>query len=591
MAPDTNLQGLLSELESRTTGMDHFDIAQSFSKFRQQSAPGAEEAFGIEAEEIAFSLSERADRADGSPYFGPQIEGKRADGTIVRWPDVGSLEPRMIEYWAARSTATHNPFLRKRYADLVWELSPLVAGKRQSVSYAHAAIDSAIEAIERGMFKWPIAAENNLRRVLDLSLSINDAARAVRVVEAILAIDDAIATAGRGRGFAFDSLLASSKTPLSTEQRAKLIGDMEAHLAELGGATVIIPVEVERIVDRLLGHYRRAGDRNQEHRVLRLYKSIIEKGSTGTFPMLASSGLDRVHRVLTEAGLREDAEAMIPLMRQANAAALAEMKAVSVTVEIPREELDAWLDKLLTGDPREVLMRWARAFLPDPAQVEERARSVAQEHQVSSMFHVDLRGDDGRPIALVGALEDDLDGQLVIAMSSELAMAVPQLRMTTERLAGKFDVAKQIVGLLQGSVFDPQRTELVARGLTAYLSGDYVAALCILIPEIEAAVRRLALLSGTPIEKRSRLGGLDFKNLGDFLAEAKVRGVLTERVATYLRVLLTDRRGWNLRNSVSHGLLQPAAMGSEAADRIVHAVLVLGAFRVNESTSHVEPEP
>lgn len=84
--------------------------------------------------------------------------------------------------------------------------------------------------------------------------------------------------------------------------------------------------------------------------------------------------------------------------------------------------------------------------------------------------------------------------------------------------------------------------------------GEFDAAAHMLSPRLERAVRRLAGAAGVPVtrspDRRGHSGGV--KGLGRILSE--LEGVLPEPTRRYLRVLLVDPIGLNLRNRVGHGL-------------------------------------
>jgi len=58
-----------------------------------------------------------------------------------------------------------------------------------------------------------------------------------------------------------------------------------------------------------------------------------------------------------------------------------------------------------------------------------------------------------------------------------------------------------------------------------------------------------------------------------------------EDITNYLRNLLTDQYGWNIRNQLSHGLWGAESFNSGMADRIVHAFMLLGVFKRQEIQS------
>jgi hypothetical protein len=119
-------------------------------------------------------------------------------------------------------------------------------------------------------------------------------------------------------------------------------------------------------------------------------------------------------------------------------------------------------------------------------------------------------------------------------------------------------------------------------------TGDSVAAIHLLVPQVEAALRQLALLIGAPIYAPRRGGGFHVRLLDDLLRDAKLVEVLSEDVTGYLRMLLTDARGWNVRNDVCHGLAPAGMLTPPVADRVMHALLVLATIREKRRD---EPDP
>lgn len=126
-------------------------------------------------------------------------------------------------------------------------------------------------------------------------------------------------------------------------------------------------------------------------------------------------------------------------------------------------------------------------------------------------------------------------------------------------------------------VFAEDRHAIIAHGLRSFLDGEHLASVHLLIPQIKSAIRRLAELIGVPTQRRDKHGGLDFRMLEELLRDVTV--VLGDEQSLYLRVLLSDRRGWNLRNEVCHGVLPATAFGPAMSDRVLHVMLLLGTLR------------
>jgi hypothetical protein len=59
--------------------------------------------------------------------------------------------------------------------------------------------------------------------------------------------------------------------------------------------------------------------------------------------------------------------------------------------------------------------------------------------------------------------------------------------------------------------------------------------------------------------------------------------VFDKDAALYFRVLLTDQRGWNIRNNVCHGIIPFSAFNRAMSDRLIHALLCLALVRKGEN--------
>jgi len=141
------------------------------------------------------------------------------------------------------------------------------------------------------------------------------------------------------------------------------------------------------------------------------------------------------------------------------------------------------------------------------------------------------------------------------------------------------DAAKLLQYLYKSPVFENSKRGILQRGLQSYFAGDVLCALHLLIPQIEDAVRNLVELVGGTVLKRGRGGGLHLKTLDELLRDEQVKRVLGEDVSLYLRVLLTDQRGINLRNNVCHGISPEKSFNIALADRVIHAILILAQVR------------
>ena len=68
------------------------------------------------------------------------------------------------------------------------------------------------------------------------------------------------------------------------------------------------------------------------------------------------------------------------------------------------------------------------------------------------------------------------------------------------------------------------------------------------------------------------------RNVDEILRDRELTSYLGELVTQNLRVLLSDQRGLNFRNDVSHGIPCAAALNWLVATRVLHGLMILGLY-------------
>jgi len=143
---------------------------------------------------------------------------------------------------------------------------------------------------------------------------------------------------------------------------------------------------------------------------------------------------------------------------------------------------------------------------------------------------------EGRPVAQIGSVEEDLEGHLVRQASQHMQFEVFWLRAVIDRMRQRLQPTEADLRdhMLKSPVFDEGKAPILDRGLAAYLAGEAIVAAPILIPQVEDALRALVRISGGSTYKPHRLGGLMLKTFDDLLREEAVVKTLGENVVHYV---------------------------------------------------------
>jgi hypothetical protein len=491
----------------------------------------------------------------------------------------------MLAYWAGRARSTRNPFLQARYADLVWDLSRPAADEKPDLAFAHLAIDASLAAVQGQSFKHEIWAICRLKRALDLAISLRDATRTQAAIAATIAFEDRVS---RDRapglwGFSFDTLVLA-KAPIEDAVRDKLLLDMESRLSRMASVEQPDPPSMEPALDRLLAYYRRLGRVSDQRRVLRTFADAVRRFAEQVPPLMASSWLDSTHELLDTNGMKEEAAALALQMADIGAKVGAIVHANPGFVTVPTTESDDYTATILDAPLEQVFLHFRDLFVVRKASCEEHLRRITEKEPILGLIATMVHDADGRKIASAGSVEEDFEGRLVMTMGRLLEVAAPFLRRFLHRFWEAHTITPDKVLAFVGadSIFPKERLYVVRRALEAYSVGDGHVTSCVLLPEIEVALRRLLQIQAGSIYKRSRSGGNNLRNLDEILREEPVIKVLSEPIAFYLRALLTDARGWNLRNQLLHGLVDPSYVAQPFADRLFHVLVLLGSLRLGK---------
>jgi hypothetical protein len=588
------IEQLLSALENSSDPIDEYSIEKAIRALGPKEGEAWVSPFEYEAELTAFGFAERRGNSEDDPatFYRPMFRWTDEDGTCYEWPSISGIDSTILEYWKTRTGVRH-PVMRARYAGLVWEVTPHVTGKRADHSISQIYIDAVVEMASKGSHRRAPEVWGKLEHALNIAIESNDVTRVERLRDTIIEFerrvdaDSKIALWGHG----FDLLYRNRKARLTEAQRAALIRDLEERLKRVSD-TDSAPSQVDRRAAEAAGrrlaiHYRSISQKEDVRRVLQRVRRAVEYQAQSAPPMVAQRWYQELEQLFREFELNAEASEFRERVRDLGPEAEAGMITITHEVRISNEKMKSYVDAILEGDRDGAIQRFVHHHVPSRERVAAQLDDLAQQAPFRFFVTTRLMDHKGRPIGELAPLRSDPDGHVVAQIRENMRLQGICLRRVIESMVERFslDAETLMQWLTPSPIFPQAKWPILRRGLDAFLAGDSLVALHLLVPQVEDAIRELAELVGADVYRPNRQGGMDLRAMDDLLRDQRVIDVLSSDGALYFQVLYTDRRGFNLRNSLCHGLMRADEFGQGLADRVFHSIVMFAQVRGAENDS------
>lgn len=571
--------------------LDEHQISAAVNSFiKEKNKPDIPAEWLAEAMAFDFCADYQNAETGWGTYYGPMMVWANENGTSTESPSIKLVTPEIINYWTMRAREAKHPVLKLRYADLVWDFSRALTGDSPHFTVAQIVVDSTIEIAVKISHKYETAVITKLERALSVAIAINDTKRVETLRDTIIAYESKITIDNKPGlwGFSYDLLLENKKITLSNEISEKIIQDLEKRLerlSDISDKTNLDPWAAEKAALRLAAYYRKIDQKEEFHRVLLKLGRAFEEASKDAPALQASAWLQRVHAVYLEYGLRDEAEQIAIRLKEIGLKAKDGRRTFSSNITITNEEMDGYIHSIIEGDLETALLRTAIHFVPDKGRVENQLKDLAKEAPLSYLISKQIQDHQGRPVASIGSLEDDLIGNIVHLTAQNMGISAMFLRPVLAALINKSSLSPEKIAdyLYQSPVFEDDKRTIINAGISAYLENDHLVAIHLLVPQIESAIRKLVDVAGGSVLKPARSGGFHLKTLDELLRDTRIIDIFGEDMALYLRILLTDQRGWNVRNDVCHGISPAPSFQATISDRLIHVLLCLALVRKEDN--------
>jgi hypothetical protein len=237
----------------------------------------------------------------------------------------------------------------------------------------------------------------------------------------------------------------------------------------------------------------------------------------------------------------------------------------------------------------------------DEASTREHAVSLV-EGSISHVFPSSTFSSDFRKVAVRQEVSQAVDDSAVwsemvrtVYFHAQVLGRVVQASQEVLTTEHRFD-RQYMTGLCTESPTVPQGHEgLWGVGLALGMDGNYAAAVCVLVPQLEQVVRSLLKRQGVHTLFVDDLGVESEKSLNALLDMAESEEIFGAGLIMEMKAMLIVQGGPNLRNDIAHGLLNDNAAWSYSAlymwwfclRLVMHPVIAM----VLESSTGESPPP
>ncbi|ATB45916.1 DUF4209 domain-containing protein [Corallococcus macrosporus] len=497
-------------------------------------------------------------------------------------PPLKTIPDPTLSQWARLADTIKHPIVSSRLNDLLWTRK----WKPKPHERARVAISSYLDL---GKSDWhPILRAECLARALELTLALNDQEGAARAVTQIIsAAWEALAQEKPVPGVTLR--LIETLTPASSMAPPADIDSLLQRAAQKYGAD---PHLFESIKDLEANWARKTPDK--------AIRAARDKAERWRDVALASSGLQR-HVFLQKAlevarqhGFRDlvaTARAELQNMRPESLG----LHVHEFSVEFPQEALD-WLLGHMSGgaDWRECLRRFGGHGPPTDTPEENiaTAQKLMRDYPLQFMAERFVLDSEGRPIRRVSTPEEHLEAGVIDLETRQIHLWGHLAPLCLKSIFDKHQrpSPEEATVFFTTDIISKEIAERISRSLLLYLDNQFDDALHVLIPRLETIIRDLCIIIGAVIIREpdgAKTGGV--VALGELMSQ--LQGNFPEPWRRYLRNLLNEPIGLNLRNRVCHGLL--ARGGPSEAALALHAACFLRLLnhRQRSSSNQATQEP
>lgn len=254
-----------------------------------------------------------------------------------------------------------------------------------------------------------------------------------------------------------------------------------------------------------------------------------------------------------------------------------EMNLSSFKLSIPSDIIEKDFKAMSEGfTDEQFLFILALRFVPTESELKDYSDKIIKGSKSLSMFrHLYFRA-DGNLSHEVDPDSEDSSAQFDQACSVALQYLGVALHVIVLKgvETGRLNVDSLMDFIARIPDLPDKRIHIIEKGISAFLDNDYITSISILVPQVEYLVRLFYQAHGFTVTDNDKVGTTS-DALGTLLAKEDII-VCEKNISYYLRLILSQKTGWNMRNLYCHGIEDSFSLTH--ADRVFHIILLMAAL-------------
>ncbi len=498
-----NIHSIISALDDLSLQITETDVLSALSKVDPNSLSEKERVVA-ELENMTFILPERYNwnnckEEPWGTYFGPIFAS--ADGKT--YPALESINKETVDYWHGRMGQVQHPVLKARYAGLVYDFCKINECREMLFPAAKAFVESCILMSESHLHKYEFEEMAKLKRALEVSISVRDS-KLINLVkyQMLTQLSERVCLSS------VEFMLDKRRTiMLSADETLILTKTLKEHCNNRCLDTSLRSSLI------LSNYYKAMGKKSEAKTSISDYIAHVIQRCDNERPMWQKHFLEEALSYGKNYGVSGDIMENATLkLREANANLHKDMHKIQVSVPIDFREIDEMIDEACKHDSAEVLKYLATGFIPNKQNAINIAEETRIKHPMTHTFNRKILGPDSQTSAHSNVGENNFISQYV----QLIQINMPVLARYIEKTVGhdKVNIKACEDWFAKSEIYSENHRKQLSSGLCSYFNGDLVAAIYVLVPQFECAIRELLNLTGTTKLKSKHSGGLDEESLG-----------------------------------------------------------------------------